>query len=116
MAYAWQVCQTKDPVALRWGEVGPRLMAEAVRRFELENAVLPYPTFCPLSFDTWQWVLDPNWNWELPSTTYAINLWNEMWRRNEQDKNAVYHPDCMYERLKRQYRVCTGELPPRSCS
>src|SRR6185312_16640543 len=28
--YAWTVCQSKDPKALRWGETGPRLLAEAV--------------------------------------------------------------------------------------
>jgi hypothetical protein len=42
------------------------MIAEAVRCFELENAVRPYPTFCPLSFDAWERVLDPNWDWELP--------------------------------------------------
>ena len=32
MAYAWRVCETKDPEHLVWGETGPRLMAAAVEK------------------------------------------------------------------------------------
>ena len=32
MAYAWDVCQTKNPARLVWGETGPRLMAKAVKK------------------------------------------------------------------------------------
>ena len=32
MAYAWAICETKDPEKLVWGETGPRLMAEAVKK------------------------------------------------------------------------------------
>jgi mannosyltransferase OCH1-like enzyme len=32
MAYAWEVCQTKQPEQLVWGETGPRLMSTAVRK------------------------------------------------------------------------------------
>jgi len=30
-------------------------------------------------------------------------LWNEMWRRAEVNKNQKFHPDCLYEKLKKQY-------------
>src|SRR6266850_1743041 len=33
MAYAWAVCQTKQPENLVWGETGPRLVAAAVEKF-----------------------------------------------------------------------------------
>src|SRR5215813_4517891 len=35
MAYAWQVCESKDPRQLMWGETGPRLITEAVAKFSL---------------------------------------------------------------------------------
>jgi len=38
---------------------------------------------------------------------YGIHLWNEMWRRADRDKDRSYHPDCLYERLKRRY-LCTS--------
>ena len=42
MAYAWKVCHGKEPKNLTWGETGPRLMAEAVSRFLLEEYKQPW--------------------------------------------------------------------------
>jgi mannosyltransferase OCH1-like enzyme len=103
MAYTWGVCQTKDPEQLVWGETGPRLMAEAVRNFSLEKYKKPYRVFCPLSYTQWHRVLEPDFDDTFDETTYAIHLWNEMWRNAGQDKNAQYHTDCLYEQLKRRY-------------
>ena len=102
MAYAWGVCRAKKPENLVWGETGPRLMAEAVSNFLLEEYKRPYQVFCPLGFSDWRRVL------EQPApvfdeTTYAIHLWNEMWRAAGQDKNQTYDPGSLYERLKKKY-------------
>lgn len=104
MRYAWRVCDEKDPQQLMWGETGPRLMTEAVRKFSLENYKKPYWVFCPLGFTDWRRVLDPN-SIALHEATYAIHLWNEMWRAAGQDKNAAYNEHCLYERLKRKYLI-----------
>lgn len=103
MAYAWTVCQQKDPRELRWGETGPRLMTEAVRKFSLEYFKKPYRLFCPLSYKEWHRVLEPDAEALLHEDTYAIHLWNEMWRAAGQDKNASYNPNCLYEQLKAKY-------------
>lgn len=103
MRYTWQTCQAKNPQELVWGEVGPRLMAEAVRRFSLERYAKPYQVFCPVGYRDWHQVLDPDIVWQFDEAIHAIHLWNEMWRRNQQDKNHRYHPDCLYEQLKRKY-------------
>jgi hypothetical protein len=58
--------------------------------------------FCPHGYAEWDEVLNPDKIWQLEDS-YAIHLWNEMWRRNEQDKNASYPPDCLYEQLKLKY-------------
>ena len=103
MAYAWATCQTKNPDELGWGEVGPKLMAEAVKKFALEKYVKTAKVFCPLGFKEWGQVLEPTLRWDLDETTYAIHLWNEMWRRGGQGKNRRYHTDCLYEQLKEKY-------------
>lgn len=103
MAYAWGVCQTKDPELLAWGETGPRLMAEAVSRYSLEKYQKPYHVFCPLSYSDWRKVLEPDAETMFDERTYAIHLWNEMWRAGGQDKNTQYHQDSLYEQLKRRY-------------
>jgi mannosyltransferase OCH1-like enzyme len=103
MAYAWGVCQTKEPIRLVWGETGPRLMAEAVKRCALEKYTKPSHVFCPLGFFEWHKVLEPDGEIVLDQSTYAIHLWNERWRSAGQDKNAKYPEDCLYEKLKRRY-------------
>ena len=58
MAYAWEVCQSKSPEQLVWGETGPRLIAEAVARFGLEQYAQPPYVFSPLGFWEWRTVLE----------------------------------------------------------
>jgi hypothetical protein len=103
MAYAWHTCRSKDPEQLRWGETGPRLIEDALRLFSLGEYLKPFHAFCPLGYLEWGEVLDPRANLAFDRSTYAVHLWNEMWRREGRDKNDQYHPDCLYERLKRKY-------------
>jgi hypothetical protein len=103
MAHAWQVCQTKEPAQLRWGEVGPHLLAAAVIQYALEAYAKPHTVFCPLGYEAWSQVLEPQAVWAFDGTTHAIHLWNEMWRRSQRDKNQRYHPACLYEQLKETY-------------
>jgi len=103
MAYAWDICRTKNPETLVWGEVGPRLMSESIKRFSLEGFVMPSRIFCPFGYQEWGDALNPDKVWDLANDACAIHLWNEMWRRNGQDKDQPYHSDCLYERLKLKY-------------
>ena len=102
MAYAWDVCQRKNPARLVWGETGPRLMSKAVKRFRLDKYKMSHQVFCPIDYEEWHKVLQPGFGLSFEGT-YAIHLWNEMWRIAGQDKNARYHESCIYEKLKRTY-------------
>jgi mannosyltransferase OCH1-like enzyme len=103
MAHAWKVCQSKNPARLVWGETGPRLMAKVVRKFSLKRYRQAHHVFCPVDYQEWRDVLKPGVGRLLDDRTYAIHLWNEMWRAAGQDKSAEYHPSCLYETLKRAY-------------
>lgn len=103
MAYAWEVCQTKNPARLVWGETGPWLMAKAVRKFSLQRYQKRHHVFCPVDYEEWRKVLEPGSEISLDCGTHAVHLWNEMWRAAGQDKNAQYHQNCIYEQLKRTY-------------
>ena len=102
LMYAWDVCRVRKPEKLVWGEVGPRLLSESVKRLSLESFVMRPRVFCPLGYAELDDALNPNKVWNLEDA-YAVHLWNEMWRRNDRDKNQSFHPDCLYERLKRMY-------------
>ncbi len=107
ISYAWEVCEKKDPKQLMWGETGPKLMTEAVSKFSLEHYKKPYDVFSPVGWKEWRRVLEPNAEGLVHEDTYAIHLWNEMWRAAGQDKNASYDQDCLYERLKTRYTKST---------
>jgi len=103
MAYAWDICQSKQPENLVWGETGPRLVAEAVKKFSLEKFQQPAGVFCPIGYADWRKVIDPDAQLRFDESTRAIHLWNEMWRDSGQDKNAAYDPGCLFEQLKQKY-------------
>jgi mannosyltransferase OCH1-like enzyme len=109
MAYAWRVCEQKDPQQLMWGETGPRLMTEAVKRCSLEHYAKPPRFFSPLRYSDWHRVLEPDPRGLVDEESYAIHLWNEMWRAGGQDKNAAYNRGCLYEQLKSRYTKSTKE-------
>jgi len=101
--FTWGKCQQIDVSMLAWGDVGPHLIEDAVQEFKLQPYVQAPHVFCPVDGNDWKQVLDPAIAWNFPQDTYAIHLWNELWRREGQDKDAVYPPDCLYEQLKRKY-------------
>lgn len=103
MAYAWKVCQSKEKEKLVWGETGPRLMADAVRKFNLKEYTQPPQVFCPVGFFEWRKILEPDCDGLQIESSYAIHLWNEKWREVNQDKNARYPSDSLYEQLKKRY-------------
>lgn len=113
MSFAWKICEAKDSSRLEWGEIGPRLMARAVRKFSLKRYKKDSRVFCPVDYEEWQTVLQPDVGWSFDDRTFAIHLWNEMWRLAGQDKNARYHERCLYERLKRTYLPTTVAPPNR---
>jgi len=101
-AHAWRLCSETDPSQLRWGEMGPRLIARLIPQFGLNDCIQPAKTFCPIGYDDWELLLSPDPPL-IPDDAYAIHLWNEMWRRAGRDKNAIYDPSYLYEQLKARY-------------
>lgn len=100
-----RVCRAKDTSQLVWGETGPRLLDASIKEFALDAHLAAPRVFCPLHYTEWAAALDPAAQLEFGEETFAVHLWNEMWRRDGRDKDGRYHPDCLYERLKRKYFV-----------
>jgi hypothetical protein len=103
MVFAWDVCRAKDPSQITWGETGPRLMSQAIRKFGLGRFLQDNLTFTPIAHFDWEQILEPGWQGEFSPSTRCVHLWNEKWRRAGRDKNAQYPPDCLYEQLKALY-------------
>jgi hypothetical protein len=105
MKLAWEKCCNQDLAALKWGDSGPRLLQEVVLELSLSNFVKPARTFCPIPYYLWFDVITPGRPWDPGDDTYAVHFWNDMWRRNGIDKHDAYPPNCLFERLKREYLI-----------
>jgi hypothetical protein len=88
MAKCLEIAQSVDPKKLEWGQVGPQLLTQQVKKFKLENYVLPSWEICPLGWDETELLTDPNLVWHPPRRAKAVHLVNEIWRRNQIDVNA----------------------------
>jgi hypothetical protein len=109
MQYAWDTCKGKRPDNLKWGETGPLLLQDSVRYCGLDPYVFPAEAFCPVPWFRWVDLVLPGRPLVFGPQTYAVHLWNEMWRRHAADKNETYAPRCLYEHLKSKYGI-TNEV------
>jgi mannosyltransferase OCH1-like enzyme len=103
MQYAWEACERMDVSELKWSQCGPTLVRQAIEACSLDRYVQPPAAFCPVHFSVWESMLDPAASWVFDEATYAVHLWNEMWRREGRDKDSEYPPGCLYEHLKQRY-------------
>ncbi len=102
MEYCWHASREVDRSRLEWGEIGPRLITRAVAAVGVPVRIVAPDVFYPIDFwRIWKLVLDRR----IPDGCHAIHLWNSGWRLHWLDPDAVYHPDCIYEQLKRRYGV-----------
>jgi Alpha 1,4-glycosyltransferase conserved region len=103
MQFAWETCERIDTRELRWGQSGPELITRAVEQCSLERYVQPPEVFCPIDFPDWHKLLEPADGLSFDGRTYAVHLWNEMWRRAGTDKDQPWDAECLYEQWKRRY-------------
>jgi hypothetical protein len=120
LRYCWQRCREIDRNRMGWGQTGPRLMAEAVRTVRVAVRILEPAAFYPVDYwRTWDLIRPgPSGSVEKPLSdfrslgdfgslpdAYSIHLWNSKWRHERLDRDAIYHPDSIYEQLKRRHGV-----------
>lgn len=94
-----------DHTDIIWGELGPRLLRAVLKHYESDTYLKPPETFCPVNWDEISQLVTTRENLFDLTHSYAIHLWNETWRVSHFDKNAVYHPESLYEKLKNRYGV-----------
>lgn len=114
---------------LEFGATGPGLVQRLVREHNLDSHLAPWWLFSPYPCNQVTRVAQPTtaalvkdqlrlarflvWQFTRKNfragfvrpRTCAIHFYNEIWRDQGIDKNAVYHPLCLYERLMRRHGV-----------
>jgi hypothetical protein len=97
----WKRIENGDPV--RWGEIGVYLFRKELGQDSNIRKYMKDPeVFCPINYFDLSGLICDN-GYMQDNATLAIHLWNEIWRRGNLNKNARYHPDSIYEKLKRKY-------------
>lgn len=114
MEYCFHMASNKNPHELIWGETGPLLVHQAFIKFKMIDYIVEPTVFCPINW--WEWYKcyqgDADYQSEeklgnessIPSP-YAYHLWNEMWRRNNVDKNGSFAKNSIYEKLKKKHNI-----------
>jgi len=118
MKVCYQEALEKVKRNIQFGEIGPALLKHHVIRLALEKYVLPPACFCPLKGCFYPELVSQSFRFSLLPDSYAIHLWNEMWRienskkRNfwhqcfgikRMDKNRRYDPRTLYGLLQKKY-------------
>ena len=103
MARAYEACRSRKPALIRWGETGPLLIHQLVFRTPLCCFVKGANTFCPIDPARFFHAVLPGRIFNFEEETYAVHLWNELWRRHGFDKDSLHASGCLYERLKKLY-------------
>lgn len=108
MKYCYTFSEKQTPEDLLWGDIGPRLITRAVKKFKMEEFMTPYYAFCPIFATQYKQLINSSfiasWKWKKAlKRSYGVHLYNEMWRRNNIDKNGRFPSTSIYEQLKRRY-------------
>lgn len=114
-----------DLEKMSFGSAGPFLFQKAVKTLEIEELIVPYQYFNPIS---WKFigdlvlgkmsttnkikeVLRPLFKPEtmpgrrIMPDSYSVHFWNEIWNTGKLDKNGQYDRNCLFEKLKRKHGI-----------
>lgn len=103
---------------LSWQAIGPDLTHGAIDYFGLSAFAQPGYVFDPVHWSRAKELVDPAAKWDL-SRSRSVHLFHAAWNDGPQDRlgrgwdlgqpsskridtDGSYHPDCLYERLKRK--------------
>jgi glycosyl transferase-like sugar-binding protein len=103
MLECYSVAMESNKGELEWGDIGPDLVTKRFAQHGLDRHALPANAICPVDWWHAQRLVKGSFE-EIPGA-YAVHFWNEVWRFQRMDKDAVYPADSIYETLKRRYGV-----------
>lgn len=109
--YCYDKASSVNRETLQWGTIGPSLVGESVKAHGLSDFVLHFKKFNHVPWYNTEvfFMGDPPSTGDLIYETvmrdsYCVHLWNEVWRRNNIDKNNKFDPGCFFEVLKSKIR------------
>jgi hypothetical protein len=102
---SWKV----DRSTLRWGQIGPTLLRKTIDELSVPVKILEPSAFYPI--DYWR-AWDLIRSQELPTDGWTIHMWHSQWQDHRLNPDHVYCTGCIYEQLKRKFKVCSPVNAP----
>jgi hypothetical protein len=104
MKYCYEYCDKLDVKKIKHGETGPKLLTKIVPAFKNENIkILKSYIINPVPYDHIKRVIKKNGNLNnVIRKSNCIHLYNDVWRRNNINKNDTFPKTSIYEILKKE--------------
>lgn len=98
-------CESYDLGKLCHAQLSGCLLEKEIAKLNLSNFIVPAEIYSPIGWGEAHRVVEPKFGFDrITPNTVAVHLFNYMWTHKEHiDKNGKYHPDSLYEYLKRRY-------------
>lgn len=104
MRRTYEAARDYDYRTILWNELTD-ILTRNVIDLGLARYVLPSHIFSPIAFDEIPDCVRGQREFSIGSESYAVHLYNEMWRRNHLDKHDRYPEGSLYEWLRSQSGV-----------
>ena len=86
-----------------WGLFGLYLFRRIIYTYDSAPYIRSPDVFHPIALFDFDSFTNGQCNIEFSNNSLAVHLYNGMWTYKNLDKNASYHPKCLYEKLKGMY-------------
>ena len=101
--YCIRACNAKNKDELRWKEIGPLLLAEAITRYDLTSHLVPVHVFNPVDWFDFAGMLAPGFDESRLTDSHAVHLWNQMWKSENLKPDTAAQPGSLYAFLRERY-------------
>lgn len=101
--YCLRVCDAKDKTKIIWGELGPRLLDDAINRFGLSAHRVAAQVFNPINWFEFSDIVKPEFDLSQIGESHAVHLWNQMWKIHNLDPEHDGPPQSLYALLRKRY-------------
>ena len=103
LRYCLDVCESKTKDHIEWGEIGPVLLDDAVRRFRLEKHLVSVEAFNPVHYFSASDLVAPDFMEARIESSFAVHLWSQMWSALGMNSNITPPPNSLYGILRARY-------------